>query len=56
MSYERVSYIDRARQFRCQREVGVIEGNVELALFVKWVLEVYTCWLGAWWTFNGTLI
>ena len=50
-----MAYIDRSRKFGSEREVRVIEGNVELAFLVEGVLEIDTCWLGSRGAFDGTL-
>jgi hypothetical protein len=56
--YLEISYfarIDRSGELRGEREVGVVEGDNELALLVEWVLEVYACWLCTRWALNRSL-
>ena len=53
--FKSLAYIDRAGELGSEREVGVVEGDNELALLVERVLEVDTRGFGAWRTLNGTL-
>ena len=49
------AYVNGSWKLGCEREVGIVEGNDELAFFVERVLEIDCCGLGAGRTLNRTL-